>query len=350
MSAPVHDTRSVFEWKLDPTVIIEKTRSIPNNVIEAKTADLYLRNHGDWRDELVRDGFAVVKGVISKDKVYEYQLEAFEWMKSFGNDKLDFHNPSTWKTENLPPVRVDINTYFCFCVNHERFMWKARMEPGVMGAFEKLWGTDKLLVSFEGLNVTFPGRTDVPKNLPWPHFDQSPFKRGIHCAQSFISLSNHGPNDGGLVAYRGSHKLFKEFFDTQVRKSDWDHFNYYQLSERQLNWFINHGCKEVKVNCEAGDLVIWDSRTCHWGKEPEETSQNIRTVLYTCFSPVEFATQETLAKKKELFENWKGTTHWPHTDLVSAVNPQLTTYERKEPLKKPIKTEKLLKLAGALEY
>ena len=46
--------------------------------------------------------------------------------------------------------------------NHEKFVWDARMEPGVLKALESLWGTEELLVSFDSLNITFPNRKDIP--------------------------------------------------------------------------------------------------------------------------------------------------------------------------------------------
>lgn len=39
-------------------------------------------------------------------------------------------------------------------------------EPGIIKVFEQVWGTDDLIVSFDGINVTLPinaetGRTDI---------------------------------------------------------------------------------------------------------------------------------------------------------------------------------------------
>lgn len=56
---------------------------------------------GDWRDQLVQDGYVVVKGVISQDKAKHYLDSMFEWLETFpyGFKKDD---PSTWGPENLP--------------------------------------------------------------------------------------------------------------------------------------------------------------------------------------------------------------------------------------------------------
>ncbi|KAH3672668.1 hypothetical protein WICPIJ_010014, partial [Wickerhamomyces pijperi] len=141
-------TKSVRTYKDSPGIVVKKTKSVPNEIIDAQSASLYSKIHNDWRDDLVRDGYAVIKNAIPKDRAENYQQEAFKWMKSFGNDELDFDDPKTWRKENLPPVDADINAYNCYGVTHEKFVWDARMEPGVLGEFEKLWGTDELLASF----------------------------------------------------------------------------------------------------------------------------------------------------------------------------------------------------------
>jgi hypothetical protein len=36
-------------------------------------------------------------------------------------------------------------------------LWDIRLEPGVIDAFTKCWDDDKLLVSFDGGNLSLPG-------------------------------------------------------------------------------------------------------------------------------------------------------------------------------------------------
>lgn len=37
--------------------------------------------YGDWRDDLVRDGFAVVKGAIARDRADKYADEMYSWLE-----------------------------------------------------------------------------------------------------------------------------------------------------------------------------------------------------------------------------------------------------------------------------
>ncbi|KAH7007692.1 phytanoyl-CoA dioxygenase [Ilyonectria destructans] len=309
----------------------------------------------DWMADLQRDGFAVVKGAIPRERAMEYQYRARQWLKSFGNDALDYDNPETWCKENLP-VHSPINTIGGYRVAHEKFMWDARLEPGVLDAFSKIWGSDELLVSFDSLNITFPNRKDVGRLKAWEHVDQSPLRRGLHCIQGIINLSMAGPNDGGLVVYPGSHLLHDKWLDSQADRSKWTCKDIYLLNKDELAWFKGQGLNPHKVCADIGDLIVWDSRTIHYGAEPAETSSTIRTVIYAAYSPAKLATPETLALKSEVFQKFGGTTHWPHDNIrmrnEKTFLPDGTRdpRDREEPLEKPGMTDKLLRLAGVKPY
>jgi hypothetical protein len=56
---------------------------------------------GDWRESLFRDGFVVVKGVLSPEKAKSYQDRMFEWLETFPYG-FKASDPSTWTKEHLP--------------------------------------------------------------------------------------------------------------------------------------------------------------------------------------------------------------------------------------------------------
>ena len=41
-------------------------------------------------------------------------------------------------------------------ISHEDFIWQLRQEPGIIDVFEKVWGTEDLICSFDAFNCTFP--------------------------------------------------------------------------------------------------------------------------------------------------------------------------------------------------
>ena len=296
----------------------------------------------------------VVKGAIPRARADQYRQDAFDWVSSFGTP-LDINDPSTWTAENLP-VQSKLNTFDNYCVVHEKFMWDIRKEPGVVGAFAKVWDTDELLVSFDSLNISFPGRKDKPPRAPWPHIDQSPFKRGMHCIQGIVNLSSAGPEDGSLMVLPRSNLHNDEFFDTQTDPANWEKKDWRRFSEAEMQWWADKGLVPIRVHAEPGDLILWDSRTVHWGGEPTSKSDVIRCVVYASYSPAKLATEEALAEKRRVFSVYGATTHWAHDNIY--LRPQLARLpdgtldprNRSEPRIKPEHDDKLLKLAGIEPY
>lgn len=38
-------------------------------------------NHGDWRDDLIRDGYAIVKGAIPRERADGYADAMYSWLE-----------------------------------------------------------------------------------------------------------------------------------------------------------------------------------------------------------------------------------------------------------------------------
>jgi hypothetical protein len=59
------------------------------------------KHHGDWRDQLVQDGYVVLKGVVPADRAQSYLDSIFNWLETFphGFRKDD---PSSWGPDHLP--------------------------------------------------------------------------------------------------------------------------------------------------------------------------------------------------------------------------------------------------------
>ncbi|SGY15374.1 BQ5605_C013g07350 [Microbotryum silenes-dioicae] len=334
--------------------------------------------YNDFRDDLVRDGYAVVKGVLSPEKAYGYTLQDIhQWLEEFGlGYKRD--EPSTIREECLPIIHQK-GLVQAYGAPHEvtfpsprastgpdsdqiadvdldlaqSFTWAVRSEPNVIGAFEKLFDTEDLLVSFDAVNVSLPNRRDLPEVKPWPHQDQDPERPGFRCVQGFVNLNPCGQNDGGLMVLKGGHLVSKEYHDQfreEEREFRWTN-EMYLFKDTGLAWLKELGLEWVKVNCEPGDLVLWDSRAPHYNVAPK--GETARFVVYTCYAPVHTATKEDLLQKKQLFETTKGHSHWPQgfqpfiehfvAPKRNGENDPLNTWA---PRKKPVLSERAFKLTG----
>ncbi|KAE9369064.1 hypothetical protein N431DRAFT_510519 [Stipitochalara longipes BDJ] len=276
------------------------------------------QKHGDWRHDLFQNGYAIIKNAVPASRAAEYVESMTQWLEKFplGFDRKD---PSTWTEEHLP-AHMKGGMYHSYSISHEKFVWDARLEPGILNTFSKIWDTDELLVSFDGISITLPlPESQRKKSGRWPHQDQNFLIRGFQCAQGILNLA---PND------------------------DWHGF-----SDDEVDWFKARGCEEAKLCAEAGDLIVWDSRTVHFNVLPE--GDNVCAVIYACYTPAALATPEGLEKKKEIFERER-TTHWPHRNFWRADEilrfGKKDPYSRDRPFEEPILSEKLLKLAGAMPY
>lgn len=150
-------------------------------------------------------------------------------------------------------------------------------EPTIIDAFAKLWQTQELLVSFDGVNLTLPTKDREPVKA-WPHVDQSPLRRGLQCVQGILNLTTNGPKDGGLIVLKGSSALNESFFKTHdTERETWGPADWFGFTPEEVDWFKDRGCTAVKVCAEPGDLILWDSRTVHYNCLPE--SDAVRSVL-----------------------------------------------------------------------
>ncbi|KII95905.1 hypothetical protein PLICRDRAFT_96719 [Plicaturopsis crispa FD-325 SS-3] len=271
--------------------------------------DLTGQTFGDWRDDLAVNGFAVIKSVVTPEKAQTYCDRAYQWIENWGlGFKRD--DPSTWTADKIPVVRK--GGMFHHSIGQEAFLWDLRQEPKLIEAFAKLWGTDELLVSFDGANISLPGPMQDLNQPAWWHVDQDPDKRGFLCAQGLVNLVDNGPDDGGLMVLKGSHKLNTEYF-TEV----WNGTDGFQLTGAEaqpdffgfddniLKWFYAHGCEWVKTEVGAGDLIIWDSRTVHYNVPPK--GNRSRIAAYTCYAPASIAAPDQLKMKQDIFKARKMT-------------------------------------------
>ncbi|EUC42417.1 hypothetical protein COCMIDRAFT_103571 [Bipolaris oryzae ATCC 44560] len=315
------------------------------------------KTYGDWRDDFHRDGCAVVKGVITPERAEYYKQKQIEWLQSFGLG-FDPKDESTWTADHLP-VSFKGGMYFAYASTHEKFVWEARTEPKVVDVFTKLWGTDELLCSFDGMNITLPRQKDLNWS-PWPHCDQNENRKGMQCVQGLLNFQPNGPKDGGLILMKGSSKLFDEFFSEKREQDEHEDKpppeeemrDLFIFKEEDVKWFESKGCTLQKMNLDPGDLVLWDSRTMHYAAHPQ--GDLIRHVQYICMTPRKFAKEEDVKLKAELFQKFQGTTHWPHCNIHKAGPPlrngKLCPKDRSEPLEKPVITDQILKLAGVKAY
>jgi hypothetical protein len=94
----------------------------------------------------------------------------------------------------------------------------------------------------------------------------------------------------------------------------------------------------------------------HYGSEPTELSNTIRTAINACYTPAKLASMETMEIKEKVFGAWSGTTHWPHDNVRERKNETFfedgtrDPKDRDEPREVPVLSDELMKLAGVMTY
>lgn len=209
-------------------------------------------------------------------------------------------------------------------IGQSDFMWSIRSNRNVKRVFSQIWNTNELLVSFDGCGI-FRNWHYNPKWKTaggWYHVDQNPVvKPDRCCVQGFVSLTNQNEKTGGLIVVPNSHLRFAELNDLARRSSDFIMVPY----KHQI---LNGGKAIAKlVQCQAGDLVLWDSRLVHWNapafvtEEPNESQpvDFLRIAAYVSMSPTAFVQGHSINEfrkmRKSIVENNVTLTHWS-TEIV----------------------------------
>lgn len=154
-------------------------------------------------------------------------------------------------------------------------------------------------------------------------------------------------------------RQYPSLFLYTVEQSELTHtyqIDFYAFSEDQEDWFIERGCKWVKVCCRPGDLILWDSRAMHHNCMPSGSVD--RVVTYVTMAPAKLLSDEDRRKRKIAFDNYLGTTHVPFDDI--AIRPHEPGVRPETGLPDPcdtgipkaprVATERILKLAGVQKY
>jgi ectoine hydroxylase-related dioxygenase (phytanoyl-CoA dioxygenase family) len=302
----------------------------------------------DVRDVLEADGVAIVAGVLDPTECRHLQDGMWACLE---------HISSSWAT---PIRRDDRRTYREFFnlfpthgmllqhwVGHAQASWDVRQNPKVVDVFRAIYQCTQLLVSFDGMSFGMkPEDTGRGwEHATWLHTDQSFTKPDFACIQSWLTALDVDAGDATLAVLRGSHKYHAEFAQAfgVTDKSNW-----YKLQPEQQAWYLAKGCELVHVECKAGDMVLWDSRTIHSGKCPSKGRLNpkLRMVVYVSMQPRAVATERDLKRKREAFDAGRTTSHWAATPKLFGKVPR--TYGKPLPEITPLPTPALSELGRAL--
>lgn len=258
-------------------------------------------NIDKYKKELDEKGYTIIPNVLNNDEIEEYKREFNKWLNNVP-DLREFHS------------KISFGGIFKFHqVGQQRFTWLIRTNPKVQEVFKKLWNTDELVTGFDGC-CYYPKDYDG-ENRFWVHTDQSSHKKGVYCYQSFVSLTDN--EERTLMVYDGSNLIHEKYFEDMNIDCprDWnilDEGYVAGLEERK---------RILKVN--AGDLVLWESRTFHQNVCGNKDSDEERLIQYICFLPKDRDGNDNYQQeyRRYCFETKRTTSHWPYPISVVPEQP-----------------------------
>eukprot|EP00918_Siedleckia_nematoides_P056404 GHVU01123057.1.p1 GENE.GHVU01123057.1~~GHVU01123057.1.p1 ORF type:complete len:330 (-),score=40.57 GHVU01123057.1:320-1309(-) len=290
------------------------------------------------KKQLEEVGVVVIPDVLTKELSEDCISEYKQWLGKFQKGE----------PENINSI---IHQYGCA---HMNATWRVRL--AIKHVFATLWGTDKLLTSFDGIAISKPPeegkakkfhKADGPRSL---HLDQGPLRLGLHAYQGAAYLEAADEDDWCFQVLTGSHKYFEEFNDALPTKLPTE---FRKLTDAEVQWFFDKGCENMRVPVPKGGVLIWDARLVHDGAKPirgRNHPDRWRFVNFISMTPAIWADEEDYEVKKVAMATIRPTRHW--SSKGSSMFREYPKYPGLDLEEMPeiTKTDDVRYLAGLMKY
>ena len=263
---------------------------------------------------LHKNGYMIVPSVLDPTEQQELINGLWEHTELVTGKKVIRNDMTTWNAiKMLTPSHGMLMQHYHY--GQCQATWNVRQNPKVVNVFQELYKTPNLLTSMDGVSFGLPSEFSRigwhNDGRKWFHIDQALANNKFSGVQGWVSANEVLPGDATLSVLEQSHMLHESFaseFGQQQNKTDW-----FKLTDIQVQWYKNKGCREIEITCPAGSLVLWDSRTVHYGKGPTKGRRQASTryVVYVCMAPKQECSNTILKKRMKLFNEGRMTTHWP---------------------------------------
>ncbi len=272
--------------------------------------------------DLKTKGYAVVRQVLSKDEASQTLADMWDCLEKATDHKItrnaDFAKMKA--TDLLPHQHGIIHSYR---FNHAPPCRRIRRNKRLLQIYAALYGTDQLTASMDRINFKVPGRRFKSK-AAWPHVDQDPRLVDRVTIQGLVTLTDAMDEaDPGNRLYEGSHLVFEEFFAKRRRGGKVNHWVTLEQNEAAK---LQLRCPLVKPSLEAGDLLLWDSRTVHSPWDGTNFDKG-RFVVYVCYNKVwgeKVDDAQYWEDKREAFTACRATRHTPlNATVKESLFPEL---------------------------
>lgn len=223
-----------------------------------------------WMENLNSKGYVVIKAVANTTEVET--IKALLWKDlELMHLGLRRSEPDSWHLLKDPPFGL------CGDLAQSQGQWYLRGIPKVKGVFERIWRSNDLLVSMDCVLLRKRGMPDGNRTEGL-HIDQNPLvKKHRESVQGMMPLLDVTPATGGLEVVPESHaQLFQDRLAAthpnligKPLHDDWCALGGFTRGAKAA-FYTELERDATLLQAEPGDLILWDSRTVHGGRVPEE--------------------------------------------------------------------------------
>ena len=287
-----------------------------NVEIEYKHVTRFKPGSKESKEYLEREGYVVLKETLTKQQAGKTLNLLWDYLEELDTG-IDRKDPKTWDDDRWPTAAHG-GILPSYGIGHSKSQWYLRSIPNVKKAFAKIWGTEDLLTSFDGVSLWRPWNINpqwkTESGQTWFHIDQHPISRpGKQCVQGLVNLLPTSEEIGGNVMVPGSHKFFKNIpqeYEERLAKLPLgvDHFRFPNDDPKLSSQ------KPIMCHMEVGDMLLWDSRTIHCSNSgtslSKGTKELIRAASLICMMPKEKSNSEVIKRRREAVKKVISTTNW----------------------------------------
>ncbi len=271
------------ERRFNAGTCYETPRSFPKYFDDKNFRVLSWEEWRCWQE----NGYLVVPELIPKQQCEDLIEVICEFLGVKREQPESWYSISPRSQENLTIKSLQGMTE----LYHHQAMWNNRQYPKLYDAFVDLWGTEKLWVTIDRVNMNLPNR-DGWQNDGFLHWDIDLANRNnVRNIQGVLSLNDNDENMGGLQIVPDLFKQLDSWLKYQPK-------NRPRIIKEKLDFDV------INLESKAGDLVIWDSRMAH-GTSPNRSNKP-RYAQYISMCPAEPEEEELLKIRLESFEKQLG--------------------------------------------
>lgn len=224
-----------------------------------------------------QNGYVVLRNAVPQAKVDAVVDAMWTFLAMDRNDPSDWYAWPAWHRPRSGMVQLF----------HHQSMWDVRQDPRIHAAFAELYGTERLLVSLDRLNMNPPAlaHDDYQGNIHWD-IDPLAWPLPLECG-GVLCLGDTSADQGGFQCVPGSHHRVAQIVagippGKPVRLPD-----------------VPAG-DIVPVPANAGDLIIWNVGLLH--SSSRNRTARPRVAQYVTMVPEHYLSDQ---EKHDRIETWR---------------------------------------------